>query len=193
VDLQRELGISPSAFIIGFTGVIRPWHGLEVLVEAVAGLLKQGKDVFLLIVGDGPVRESLLSSFHEKGLEKSAVITGRIPYKDVPDYVSLFDIAVSPGSTFYASPMKVVEYMSLSKATIVPCMPNFLDIIDDEVNGLVFEKDCAKSLELVLNRLCNEDELLRVIGREARNKVETRLNWIWNAKEVINFAKDNEE
>ena len=47
----------------------------------------------------------------------------------MPKFVNLFDIAVSPKSTFYASPIKVIEDMALGKAVVVPALDNFLDII----------------------------------------------------------------
>lgn len=179
-----ELGIPIGDFIVGFTGVLRPWHGLDLLLTAVASMVKQGYRVFLLIVGDGPYRKSLEKIVGELGLERRISITGRIPHSRVPEYVSLFDVAVSPRATFYASPMKVIEYMALGKPVVVPRTPNFGDIIDDRRNGITFEDGSAVAMEKALVSLRESPELCRELGFRAREKVETRLNWRWNAEEV---------
>lgn len=184
-SLRERLRIPPDSFVVGFTGILRPWHGLDLLVTATSGMAKSGLKVFLLIVGDGPYRASLEKMVHESGLADSVHITGRVPHGEVPDYVALFDVAVSPRATFYASPMKIIEYMALSKPVVVPGMPNFLDIIDDGSEGMTFEDGNAVSLEQTLVRLCQEPELRRDLGIRARQKVERQLNWCWNANKVF--------
>lgn len=182
--LLDALGIPTGRFIVGFTGVLRSWHGLDLLVRAVGSMVSNGFEAFLLVVGDGPYRESLESLVNELGLESCVCITGQIPHDRVPHYIALFDVAVSPRATFYASPMKVIEYMALGKSVVVPATPNFLDIIDDHLEGIVFEEGNADALGQALVHLCQEPELRRDLGIRARQKVERRLNWRWNANEV---------
>lgn len=181
-ELLRELAIPDSAFVVGFTGVLRGWHGLDLLVEAIAELEQSCPDVCVLIVGDGPYRGELEALAAARGISARIRITGRIPHEQVPDYVALFDAAVSPRATFYASPMKVIEYMSLEKAVIVPDTANFLDMVDDQRNGMVFRDGDAGSMSAVIQRLYLEPEFAAGIARQARLKVEQRLNWTWNAK-----------
>lgn len=182
--LLDALSISRDGFVVGFTGVLRPWHGLDLLLEAFASMAKKGHQAFLLIVGDGPHRKPLEKRAAELGLGRALCITGRVPHAKVPEYVSLFDVAVSPRATFYASPMKVIEYMALGKPVVVPATPNFLDIIDDRAEGIAFEDGNATALEQALVCLCQEPELRRQLGVRARQKVERRLNWRWNAEAI---------
>lgn len=182
--LLEALSVPKDKFIIGFTGILRPWHGLELLIDAVARMLTREAKVFLLIVGDGPHRQPLEQRVTALELAGSVCITGRVPHENVPEYVSLFDAAVSPRATFYASPMKVIEYMALGKPVVVPRTPNFLDIIDDGVNGVTFEDGSVAALENALLALAASPKNCRDIGFHGRQKVETRLNWRWNASEV---------
>jgi len=183
-SLRNKLGIPKDDLVIGFTGILRPWHGLELLVDAFANIVKSGHKAFLLVVGDGPYREPLEKRVDELGIGRSICITGRIPHERVPDYVSLFDVAVSPRATFYASPMKVIEYMALGKPVVVPATPNFFDIIDERKEGITFAEGNATALEQALVFLCQYPELRRELGIRARQKVERRLNWRWNASDV---------
>jgi glycosyltransferase involved in cell wall biosynthesis len=182
--LLRDLGIPAGALVVGFTGILRPWHGLELLIDAAASMVKRGRRIFLLIVGDGPYRSSLEGRIAELGISACVRITGRLPHEKVPEYVSLFDVAVSPRATFYASPMKVIEYMALGKPVVVPRTPNFLDIIDEGVNGVTFEDGSAAALEKTLADLSDSPGACKDLGAKSRRKVESRLNWRWNATEV---------
>lgn len=186
-SLLAECGIGEGDFVVGFTGVLRPWHGLDLLVTAVASLLKNGRKVFLLIVGDGPHREALEEMVTELGLGSRVAITGRIPHDRVPEYVAFFDVAVSPRATFYASPMKVIEYMALGKPVVAPRTPNLLDIVDERLTGITFENGNPVALANALDSLYASPELCRQLGSRARQKVEERLNWRWNAEKVCHF------
>jgi glycosyltransferase involved in cell wall biosynthesis len=180
--LMSQTGIRPDQIVVGFTGVLRPWHGLDLLLQAIAAMAAGGLPVFLLVVGDGPYRKPLERLVGELGLKDRVAVTGRIAHDRVPDYVALFDIAVSPRATFYASPMKVIEYMALGKPVVVPRTPNFLDFIDDGVNGATFADGDADELARTLMTLCRSPDLRATLGLKARQKVEARLNWRWNAE-----------
>lgn len=189
----RDLGINPEAFIVGFTGVLRPWHGLDLLLDAIAKLAGKKFDIFLLIVGDGPYRKQIEEKVAALKLNELVRITGRVPHDRVPDHVSLFDVAVSPRATFYASPMKVMEYMALGKPVVVPRTLNFLDFIDERINGITFEDGNPMALEAALASLYESRDTCRQIGANARKKVEERLNWQWNARrscELMRLAPD---
>ena len=187
--LVRSLGIPPDAFVVGFTGVLRPWHGLDLLIRAVARFNRDAPDVRVLVVGDGPYRPALEQIAREEGVAEQLIVTGRIPHDSVPEYVALFDVAVSPKATFYASPMKVIEYMGLGKAVVVPNPPNFLDIVDEDSSGITFRDGDAGDLARALRELyVNRDRCTR-LGRGARKKVEDRLNWQWNAREVCRLVQ----
>ncbi len=187
-NLLTELGISEGDIIVGFSGILRPWHGLDLLIDAIEKVFKKDLAVFLLIVGDGPIRADIEKKIKAAGLKDRYKITGLLDHQDVPSYVNLFDIAVSPHSTFYASPMKLIEYMALGKAIAVPESKNFLDIVDPDINGMTFKEGDADALGQVICRLSEGEALRDTLGNNARLKVENRLNWEWNARAVCDLV-----
>ena len=79
--IRRRYGLE-SAVVLGFVGFMRPWHGLDRILNVVAEW--QGEeDLRLLVVGDGPVRASLESIAREKSIEDRLQITGVIPRDEV--------------------------------------------------------------------------------------------------------------
>ena len=114
------------------------------------------------------------------------MFTGRVSHADVVRYIGAVDIAVSSADrTGYASPMKLLEYMAMERATVAPRSPKIEDLIDDEVDGLLFEPDNEGALAAALRRLANYEELRLRLGHHARLKVTRFRNWRRNAEIVV--------
>jgi glycosyltransferase involved in cell wall biosynthesis len=105
-------GLADAAAVVGFCGSLKPWHGVDVLIDAMALLEPHAH---LLMVGDGPQRATLADRVREQGLTDRVVMTGAVPHHAVPDYLAAMDVAVAPYSPmadFYFSPLKVIEYLA---------------------------------------------------------------------------------
>jgi glycosyltransferase involved in cell wall biosynthesis len=188
-DVRARLGIPDDCVVIGFSGILRPWHGAELLIDAVAAL-RARRDVRLLFVGDGPSRASLESRARAHGLQTRVIVTGRLPHDEIPRYIAAFDIGVSPRTTFYASPMKVPEYMAAGVAVVAPRSANLVDLIADTRDGLLFAPDDAADLAETLRRLVDDPATRAVIGHAARETVLARRTWWHNAGHVIERAQE---
>jgi glycosyltransferase involved in cell wall biosynthesis len=196
--VRKRLGIE-GRVVVGFSGILRPWHGLELLLEAFEKLAPAFPELHLLIVGDGPSRADTEQRARAAGLSDRVTITGRLPHAEVRDHVAAMDVAVSPRATFYASPMKVLEYMAMGKAIVAPAMDNLRDILVDGDEALLFEAENAASLGTQLERLLRDAGLRRRLGAAARQKIERERTWRHNAEEVTEMwrtaaggAKDGE-
>ena len=159
---------------IGWVGILRQWHGLELLLEAVSTI----PEAQLLLVGDGPARHAIEERADALGLAGRMIITGRVEHREVRDHVAAFDVAVVPDErTGVASPMKLVEYMSMARAVVAPRLDNIRDLIDDGADGLLFEQGNAGALAAVLRAAIDDPGLRLRLGGAARRKVELERNW----------------
>lgn len=174
--------------VVGFIGVVRPWHGLDLLARAFARAAPPGAT--LLVVGDGPACGDLVLAAADLGIGDRLRITGRIPHERVPEHIAAMDVAVSPRATFYASPMKIPEYMAGGRPVVAPRMANIEDLLDDGRTGLLFDPECEESLAAALGRLLPDADLRRRIGAAAREEVEMRLNWRANARRIAALAHE---
>jgi glycosyltransferase involved in cell wall biosynthesis len=184
LELLHGLGLEESDVVVGFVGILRPWHGIELLLTAMEKVCLENEKCKLILVGDGPIHEKILFQADILGIAEKVVITGRVPHDKVPDYISLFDIAVSPKATFYASPMKIVEYMAMGKAVIVPDTENIRDLVEFGKDGLCFTSLNSEKLSEQL-KVAVEDPLLRhEITKNAILKVDQTLKWQNNVNNV---------
>lgn len=183
--LLNELKIHDDSFVIGFTGILRPWHGLDLLLNAFKKVHDRFSETVLLIAGDGPVKDEVISMAENLGISDSVFITGRVPHKKISEYISLFDVAVSPKTTFYASPMKIPEYMAMKKAVVAPDTENIRDILDNNKTGVCFKNGSSDSMADAIIMLMQNRELKKEIGNNAYQETLSRLNWLNNAEQII--------
>jgi glycosyltransferase involved in cell wall biosynthesis len=179
-----------NKLVLGFVGILRPWHGLEMLIDVFNNLKPQECGLHLFVIGDGPIQPALEALVVAKNLKESVTFTGRVPHEEMEEHVAAIDIAISPRATFYASPMKILEYMAMAKAVVAPDMENIRDIVDHGYDGILFEPENSNSLEKRLLELVENQAMRDELGRRARKKIENRLNWIQNARHIVEIVRD---
>ena len=109
---RAELGLPLSAQLLCFTGSLRPWHGLDIAIEAMAAL---PDDVHLVVAGDGPVRAELESRAHQLGLDARIHWLGQVAHRQIPRVLAACDVALAPYPAthdFGFSPLKLYEYLA---------------------------------------------------------------------------------
>ena len=104
-----------TPFTVGFVGTLKPWHGVETLVDAVAALAAHDPSWRLLLVGDGPMAGLLLARAAELGAGAVIEATGALPPDQIPGQLHRMDVGVAPypaTEPSYFSPLKVYEYLA---------------------------------------------------------------------------------
>lgn len=183
-DAKSRLRLNDS-LVLGFTGFVREWHGLDRVVDLIANRV-QGTSLHLLIVGDGPARESLVAQARRRGIADLVTITGVVERDRVPEYVAAFDIALQPSVVPYASPLKLFEYLAMGRAIVAPASPNLMEVLTDGENAVLFDIDQADGMVRAIERICNDGELRRRVAEGARRTiVQRRLTWDNNAQRVV--------
>lgn len=181
---KRAVGLE-GRLVLGFTGYVREWHGLEAVIDVVADS-DPAQGLHLLLVGDGPARPVLEKHAAMRGVADRLTITGIVGRDDVARYVAAFDVALQPKVQPYASPLKLFEYMALGRAIIAPATENIAEILRDGHDALLFDPESPQSFRAALERLCGDPALRRRLGEAARRTIDERqLTWDGNAARVV--------
>lgn len=176
---------------IGFVGSLKPWHGLNVLIEAFADLASQLLSSRLLIVGDGPERSGIENELIRRGLRDRACLPGAVPHVDIPDCLAVTDIAVAPyprADNFYFSPLKVLEYMAAGRAIVASDIGQIRELIQHEATGLLTPPGDAQALSHACMRLAADPQLRGALGRRARSEASRKHSWDGIAKQVLRWV-----
>ena len=178
----------PGALVLGFTGFVRDWHGVDKVLHWLASG-QAPAHARLLMVGDGPARADLEALARSLGLQDRVRFTGVVPREAVPGYVAAFDIALQPAVVPYASPLKLFEYMALGKAVVGPRQPNLCEVLTHGENALLFDPAAPGALEAALSALCSDEALrARIAAGSANTIARLGLTWRSNAQRVVRLA-----
>ncbi len=175
----------PDAFVLGFTGFVRDWHGVDRVLHWLASA-DAPPQARLLMVGDGPARPALEALALQLGLTERVRFTGVIPRAQVPAHVAAFDIALQPAVVAYASPLKLFEYLALGKVIVAPRLPNIEEVLVDGDNALLFDAQAPQALEQALTRLCRDTALRQRLAAGSGATIDRLgLTWRANAQRVV--------
>ncbi len=179
----------PQTVTLGFVGFVRAWHGLDRIIEGIAAS-PHANTLKLVVVGDGPVRADLEALAAELGIVANVHFTGLVQPEDVPAIVTTFDIALQPGATPYASPLKIFDYMAAGCAIVAPSQPNILEILHDGRTAKLFDPEQPGALWQAVEVLIADPAHREALGRAARAELEQKnYTWAGNAKRVAHIAE----
>lgn len=189
-ETARKQWSLDDRLVLGFIGFPRPWHRLERVVDVLAAASAEPLSrAVLLIGGEGPALDDLLSRARQRGVEDRVVQAGVIDRERVASFIDAFDIALQPHATSYASPLKLFEYLARGVAVIAPRQPNLEEIVEDGESALLFDADQDEAFAASLTRLAEDRELRLRLGEGGRRRiVEGGYTWPGNAARVVEVA-----
>ncbi|NMP16197.1 TIGR04063 family PEP-CTERM/XrtA system glycosyltransferase [Thalassotalea sp. Y01] len=153
--------------VIAFIGSFFKYEGLSYLLKAMSHILKQRKDIHLLLVGGGNERENLVEQTIKLRLAEHVTFVDRVSADQVARYYSLADIMIYPREsirlTELVTPLKPLEAMAQNKPVIASDIGGHRELIQDGETGYLVPAHDAKALaQQVLNVIDDEQELAKI-------------------------------
>ena len=175
-----------GALVLGFTGFVREWHGLERVIDLIAAS-DPALNLHFLIVGDGPAIPELRRVASAHGLDRRIIFAGLVPREEIVDYVAAFDVALQPQVVAYASPLKLFEYMALGRAIVAPATANIREVLDER-EALLFDPEDSAAFRRAIETVCADPALRDRLGKAARAALERQgLTWANNARRIVSL------
>lgn len=177
--LRKELGLRPNQLSVGMVGVLNPWKGHKVFIEASEKFLDQFPDCKIFIIGSAPQKymhyeAELKSIVYERKLGKNIIFTGH--RKDVAQIMGILDIIVHASIEPDPYPNVVVEAMLAGKPIIASNMGGPVEMIENYKTGiLILPKDPTILAEKICELLRNP-KMRIALGKEARKVAVERYS-----------------
>lgn len=169
--LRAGLGLPESALVLMWAGRFDPVKGLDVLIEAAAGL-PRNLDWRLVLVGDGPLRPRMEALATARGIADRSIFLG--VRSDVPSILKTSDIFAFPSRT-EGLPNALLEAMAAGVAVVTTRAPGCRDVVTHEMTGLCVDVNDVSGLRHALAQLCEHPELRRALA--ARGQAAVRADW----------------
>jgi glycosyltransferase involved in cell wall biosynthesis len=156
--------------LVGYFGRLTEDKGVINLVNAIPWVLKQDPNLEFLIIGDGPLRDTLKKFIRKNNLDEKVKILGWIPCESVPDYLNELKLLVLPS---YAEGLPNVVLEAMACGTIVLATPvgAIPAIIKDGETGFLMKENSPKCIAENILRVISNPRLSEIV-KAARKLVE---------------------
>jgi glycosyltransferase involved in cell wall biosynthesis len=179
--LRAELGIPANRRVVAYLGLLAPYQGINVLLEAARILLRELPDVHFLVMGY-PDPASYRRLAESLGIAGAVSLPGRVLYKDAHAYLALGDVAVAPKMSATEGSGKIPLYMAMGLPVVT-----FDTLVSREYLGhlgiyarLGSAEDLAAKLRLALDR----PEWAAHLGALGRERAVRELSWESAARQL---------
>jgi glycosyltransferase involved in cell wall biosynthesis len=176
-ELKSRLAL-PNKRVFLYTGRLAKGKGLEHLLEVWKKLVVRFPEIHLVLVGGGqgyPLScEHQLKDFVRKnGLVSTVCFPGNV--KNVNEYLQASDFFILPSQIENVS-LSLIEALSSELPCIASSVGGILDIIDDEVNGILVPYGDEDRLYRAMEKLLQLGNAANQFGREGRRTVERKFD-----------------
>jgi glycosyltransferase involved in cell wall biosynthesis len=168
-DLLHQYGLESEKYIL-FVGFLKPDKGVHVLIEAFLGL--EG-NIQLVLVGDNPDSGTYLKKIRNNS-DKRIKFLGYVYGSAVQQLFANCLIYVQPSIIEGNSP-SLMSAMACGRFVVVSDIKQNMETIGDA--GASFRCGDALSLRQVLKKSLDNPERMRVLGRLAKERIESKFSW----------------
>lgn len=168
-DIRRGLGLHADSVLIGTVGSLMERKRVGLLIEAAARLKKTGgREVWCVIVGDGPERERLKKEAERLGAGDRVIFTGFSA--DALSYINAMDIFVT-ASRAEGLPRVILEAMLLGKPVIAFDIVGANELVLNGVTGLVLKDAGGAAIADAVEGLIRDRDRMDAFGSAGRRRV----------------------
>jgi glycosyltransferase involved in cell wall biosynthesis len=150
--------------------------GIHVLLEAAVHIRAAVPDVRFVLIGRGPMEDTLRHQAHRLGLDGAVDFLGFVSDADRDAWLQAADVCVFP-SLYEPFGIVALEAMAAGIAVVVSDTGGLREIVTHEVTGLTAYPGHAMSLADQTVRLLQDRDLAENLARRARAMVRERYAW----------------
>lgn len=188
-EARQRLHLPLEPTIICYTGHLFRWKGVYALAES-SRYLPEG--YLMYIVGGKQCDLQPLQQFVVDQRLHNVVLTGHVPYRDVPHYLTAADVLVLPNSATanisreYTSPLKLFEYMAAQRPIVASDLPSLREILRHRENAYLVAPDNPTALAEGIETVIHNHTLSQAMIETAYTDVQ-KYTWDIRAQRVIQF------
>lgn len=147
-----------------------PWKGVDTLISLLPELKKRIGEVTLIVVGEGPDKEKLMSQTERSGLEKHVRLVGRLHKDALGTMLKGADIFVL-NSAYEGLSHQVLEAMDLGLPVVTTDVGGNPELIKDNISGILVPYNDREELLGALVRMATHEEFRKQVVKHARIRV----------------------
>lgn len=180
--MRAALGIAPTDRVVVYLGLLAPYQGTDLLLEAASAVLRRAPHAFFLVMGfPGNERYRVLAE--RLGIAHRVSFPGQIPYLDAHRYLALGDVAVAPKLSETEGNQKIFNYLAAGLPVVAFDTPVAREILG--ARAAYARRGDAASLADRLVDLLVDPARARQVGRAGREIALRECSWERRGLELL--------
>ena len=175
------LGIPAEAPVVVYLGLLAPYQGTDLLLQAAQMVLQQRPDAYFVIMGY-PGVESYSRLAAAMGLAERVLFPGRIPYPEAPVWLGIGDVAVAPKLSDTEGAGKIGNYMAMGLPTVAFDTPISREFLGEL--GLYAERGNPRALADALLAILADDARRTTLAAGLRDRAVRHYSWPAAARRI---------
>jgi glycosyltransferase involved in cell wall biosynthesis len=151
---------------VAFVGRISPEKGIPLLLQVARNL----PEIAFQIAGNA--RPDYLDQLN---IPKNVIFKGMLNAENLTTLYSNARFLVMTSSCYEGFPMVLLEAMAHKLPVIVPNLAGNPEILEENVNGLLFQPGSERSLIAVIKKLWNDQELSKKLSKKSVEKIQNKF------------------
>lgn len=188
--LKRRIGIGKRQSVL-FVGRLIPRKGLSYLVEAAKRVVKERRETLFALVGNGPMRGSLVSAVEKAGLTGNFAFLGDVSEEELPGIYRCADVFAFP-SIQEGLGIALLEAEASAKPVVAFNVSAVTEAMRDKETGLLVKPDSGELAEAIL-KLLADDALRRKMGVRGREFVRKSFSWDVCARRMLEVYREAQQ
>ena len=168
---RQRHGIADGAFVVGLVGLLIPWKGQRLFIDAIEQVTAELPNALFAIVGGTPDEFQYFEAELRQRAEAPA-LTGRVIFTGhVSNMAAVYnglDVVLSASTSPEPLGTMIIEAMTMARPIIAPDHGGAVEMIESERTGLLFRPGDTADLAAKILRLHRDRDLGIRLGQAAR-------------------------
>lgn len=131
--IRKELALG-NAPVIVYTGTFEEYQGIGLLLDSIPVVLNQCPQAVFILVGGHPDHVEAVNQIAiQRGFDNNMRVIGRRPLEEMPAFMALADVLVSPRTLGSNTPMKIYSYLQSGRPVVATRLPTHTQVLNDDI------------------------------------------------------------
>ena len=191
--VRQLLNVSQEKMILFTVRNLVSRMGLENLIYAVKDVVKTVPDVYLVLGGDGPLKNDLISLTQKLEIENHVKFAGFIPEAELPDYYRMTDIFILPTLELEGFGLITLEALASGVPVLGTPVGGTVEILNRLDSQYLFSDTSSEAMAELIIKTCQKfrsnPKLWQDVSSQCRLFVEENYSWKKNVDLLENLLK----
>jgi len=171
--IREKLGIRADELVLVCVARLSPMKGIDILLDALARLMKSGHSFKCIIVGDGPLKTEIMDRITSSDLSRNVILEGF--QSDVRPYLQAADI-FTLASHREGLPFSILEAMACGLPCVVTDVGGNAEAVESGQEGLIVNPGSAEEMSDAIAFLLTRPDVRTKMSKSAGEKARKHFD-----------------